>query len=114
MHYLIIQLFDIDYFDDLMLALTTVDITNASVVDGLNMDNVMNQNVPLFAGLIPNESEKKKYCKIITSIIDSDDKIDMLLEVFKQADIHFAKDNIGRIILIPVSRIIDEENNFKG
>jgi len=75
MFFLIIQLFKQEYYDDLMLALTSSDISNATIVDGLNMDNVMNQHIPLFSGLIPNESHKRKYCKMVFSVVSSKEEL---------------------------------------
>ncbi|TYB30435.1 MAG: hypothetical protein FXF47_09215 [Candidatus Mcinerneyibacterium aminivorans] len=107
MYYLIIQLYKENFIDDMLLALTTAGIENGTVVDGVNMDNYLNQRVPLFTGLIPNVGEDSEYCKIISSIIDSKKKAENFLKVLKEADIDFEKDNIGRIVLLPAEILAD-------
>ncbi len=106
MFYFIIQLFKEEYLDDIMLALTTAGIDNGTIVDGVNMDNVMNQHMPIFAGLIPGENQRSIYCKVITSVISDKERIDVLLQTLNDADIDFKKQEIGRMILVPAEEII--------
>lgn len=113
MYYLIIQIFKQEYLDDIMLALTSADIDNGTIVDGINSDNILNQHIPIFTGLIPNEGTSSVYCKIVNSVIDSLEKVDVLLDIFRDADINFVEDGIGRIIVLPTARVLDANVDWK-
>jgi hypothetical protein len=112
MYYVIIQVFKEEYLDDIMLALTTAGIENGTIVDGINSDNVLNQHIPLFTGLIPHDSTSSRYCKIVTTTIDSMDKIDALSEVFDDADVDFREEGVGRLIVIPAVMVVDENTDW--
>ncbi|HOO60705.1 MAG TPA: hypothetical protein PLF44_03645 [Candidatus Mcinerneyibacteriales bacterium] len=106
MYYFVIQLFKEEFLDDIMLALTTAGIDNGTVVDGVNMDNMMNQRIPLFAGLIPNSDQRSRYCKVISCIVEDKQRVKAFLQSLDDADIDFEKEGIGRIILIPAEEVI--------
>ncbi len=107
MYYFIIQLYKEEYLDDIMLALTTAGIDNGTVVDGVNMDNIMNQHMPIFAGLIPGDDQRSRYCKVISSVVKKRDRIDAVLGTLRDADIDFKGEGLGRMLLLPAEEVIE-------
>ncbi len=109
MFFLIIQLFKIEYKEDVILALTSCGIQKGSVVEGQNLDRVLHRDFPLFTGLIKSEDEKECYSVVITSLVEKKEKVNELIELLKEADIDIEKENILRVILLPVEVIVDHE-----
>jgi hypothetical protein len=109
MFFLIIQLYKIEYKDDIILALTSCGIQKTSIFEGQNLDKVLQSDFPLFTGLVKSEDEKERYSFLITSLLEEKEKVNEFIELLKEADIDIEKENILRIILLPVENVIDHE-----
>lgn len=113
MYLMIIQLRKIEYKEDIMLGLTSCGIHNVSVFEGENLDNMLERNVPLFTGLIRSEDEKAKYSMLILSTIESREKVKMLIQLLKEADIDIEKEDILQLVLLPVDTLVDVNHAWK-
>lgn len=100
----VIQLFDIDYKDDLLLALTTAEITAATVVEGLTMQNMLDQDFPLFSGLFRSQREREQYSQVIFGTVEDDEAIESLLQVIEQAGIDNSEEQIFRLVTVPAEK----------
>jgi hypothetical protein len=98
----ILQVFDIEYKDDILLALTTAEITRATVVEGLNMEGLLDQDFPLFSGLFRSQADRARYSQIIFGTVDDDEAIDAFLTVLKQAGIDNSDERVFRLVTMPV------------
>jgi len=106
MYYLIIHLLKTEYREDVLLALTSCGIKTGSVVEGQNLDKVLEGDMPLFSGLIKSEDEKERYSTFIMAVISSKDKVTELVHLLKEADIDVMKQEILRLILLPVEMVV--------
>lgn len=113
MFFLIIQLFKLEYKEDVLLALTSCGIRKGSTYEGLNLDKVLERDIPLFTGLIKSEYEKERYSLMITAVIDTKKRVQDLIHLLKEADIDVKKENILRLILLPAELIVDYETDFE-
>ena len=109
MFFLIIQLFKIEYKEDIILALTSCGIQKGSILEGQNLDKVLQRDFPLFTGFIKSEDEKERYSFLITTLIEKKEKVNELIELLQEADIDIQKENILRMILLPVEYVVDHE-----
>ncbi len=109
MFFLIIQLFKIEYKEDVILALTSCGIQRGSIIEGQNLDKVLQRDFPLFTGFVKTEDEKERYSFLITTLVEKKEKVDELVELLKEADIDVQRENILRIILLPVEYIVDHK-----
>jgi len=112
MYFLIIQLYRIEYKDDLLLALTSCGIQKGSLFDGLNLDMTLQQDFPLFSGFVKSDDEKARYSVLITTVVESQEKVGELLALLKEADIDVEKEQILRLILLPAQMVIDNDLNW--
>jgi len=112
MYFLIIQLYRIEYKDDLLLALTSCGIQKGSIFDGLNMDLTLQQDFPLFSGLVKSDDEKARYSILVTTVVQSHEKVGELIHLLKEADIDVEKEQILRLILLPAEMVIDNDLNW--
>jgi len=106
MLYLIIQLFEEKYQEEVLLALTSVGIERATLSEGLNLQNVVTAEIPVFAGFKADPGRGSRFCKIITAAVDSEKVVDEFLSALKMGGIDFLKENLGVIILLPVNKIL--------
>ena len=109
MFFLIIQLFRIEFKEDVLLALTSCGIKRGSIFEGQNLDRILERDFPLFTGLIKSENEKERYSLLITTVIEKKEKIQELVHLLKEAEIDVKKEDLLRIILIPTEMVIDNE-----
>ena len=109
MFFMVIQLFRIEYKEDVLLALTSCGIRKGSIFEGQNLDKLLQRDYPLFTGLIKSEDEKERYSYLITTIVEKKDKVNELIGLLKEADIDIKQENILRLILLPVEYVIDHE-----
>lgn len=113
MYLLIIQLFKIEYKEDLLLAMTSCGIHKGNAFDGQNLDKVLERDFPLFTGLIKSDDERERFSMLITSVVEKREQVKELISLLKEADIDIAKDNILRVILIPADMVIDEHQRWE-
>ena len=90
------------YLEDILTALISVDITEASISEGIHLHNLAAYNIPIFAGfrdfLIPH----KTHCKWIHAIVDDKKKIDQLMKELSAIGIDFEKEDIGTLVAFPL------------
>lgn len=109
MFFMIIQLFRIEYKEDIILALTSCGIRKGNICEGHNLDKLLQRDYPLFTGLIKSEDERESYSFLITSLIEKKEKVIELINLLKEADIDVEKENILRVILLPVETVVDHD-----
>jgi len=113
MFFLIIQLFKIEYKEDVLLALTSCDIKKGSTFEGYNLDKALQRDFPLFTGLIKSEDERERYSLLITAVVEKKAKAKELIDILKEADIDVEKEEILRLILLPVESVVDNEIHWE-
>ena len=113
MYFLIIQLFKNEYKDDIFLAFTSSGIKKASFFEGYNLDKVLQEEFSLFKGIIKPKEARERYSMLITGIIDKKERIKEFINVLKEAGIDTDKEEILRLVLLPVSMVIDKDLHFE-
>lgn len=103
MYQLMIFSYNEKYFEDIMMALTASGLKHTVVVEGLNMENVLAYDVPIFAGLRTSEHLSPKYCKVIYSLVEEESLIDDVVADLENAGIDNKQKTIYRIVYYPVS-----------
>jgi len=107
MYLLIIQLFKMEFKEDLLLAMTSCGIDKGSAFEGQNLDNVLEREFPLFTGLIKSDDERERFSLLITSVVDKKERVQELIHLLMEADIDISKENIMRVVLIPAEVVFD-------
>ena len=110
MFYLVIQLFKEEYQEEVLLALTSVGIERATVTDGLNLENVVAMDMPIFAGFRADSGGKSRFCKIITVAVEGENVVDEFLAALKTGGIDFIKESLGVVVLLPAARVLKPES----
>lgn len=113
MYYLIIQLYKIEYKEDLLLALTSCGIRKGSLFEGQNLDKVLDHNIPLFSGFIKSGNERERYALMFTGLVQNKEQMRELVSILEEADIPVQSEDIMRLIVLPIEAIIDHETNWE-
>ena len=113
MYYLIIQLFKIEYKEDVLLALTSCGIKKGNVFEGQNLDKMLQRDVPLFSGLIKSEDEKERYSALIMTIVSKKEKVKELIHLLFEADIDIKREDILRLVLLPVEMVVGSDVDWE-
>jgi len=103
--YMILQLYKEKFLDDIMMALAEAGIENTIVLSGESLSHKMAFSMPLFAGFRKTIGAEKGYANIILAIAD-EEQIDFMLQELKKSDVNFIDDEIGKIVLLPIHKII--------
>jgi hypothetical protein len=101
---MILQLNKENYLDDVLMALTEAEVEDTVVISGESLGHKLVFDNPLFAGFRKSLGNDKGYANLIFAIA-SEEQIDFMLQELKNAKIDFVEDEIGKIILLPVTKI---------
>ncbi len=110
MHFLYIKVIDVDYKDDIFLALESVEITKASYVEGHNLDKVLSDEIPLFKGFFKNEEDKSKKVIIITALIEKKEQVEEFLDILKESGLDIENKEILRLMTWPLDFVFLPSN----
>ncbi|BDU51457.1 hypothetical protein [Haliovirga abyssi] len=108
MYFMFLKIIDIDYKDDIFLALESVEIDKASYVEGNNLDSILRDEMPIFKGFFKTEEDKSKKVILITALVKEKKQIDDFINILKEADIDIENDDIIRVVAWKVDYIFDK------
>jgi hypothetical protein len=92
------------YLDDVLMALTEAGIDDTVVLSGESLGHKLAFDNPLFAGFRKSFGKDKGYANVIMAVAKKE-QIDFMLEELKNSGIDFVKDEIGKIVLLPVEEV---------
>ena len=102
--YMILQLNQERYLDDIIMALTEAGIEDTIVLSGETSGHRLIFDNPLFAGFRKSMSSDKGYANVIMAIAEKK-QTDFMLEEMSNAGLNILDNNIARIVLLPVEEI---------
>jgi hypothetical protein len=105
MYLYVLQLFNIDYRDDILLAMTSAGIKHATVLEGTNFDRILEQEFPLFTGLFRAPEDRARYSQLVFGMVEELEVLKSLVEVLQQAGIDNRKEEIYRLITLEGERL---------
>lgn len=98
MHFLYIKIVDIDYKENVYLALESVGINKASYIEGLNLDTELTSELALFTGFFKGDEEKSKQVGIINALVESEEEIDEFLSLLEESGVDIYDETIIRVL----------------
>ena len=104
MYFLYIKILDLAYKDDVFLALESVGVSKASYFEANNLDNSLNNEIPLFKGFF-NDIESDEKVVIITALLDEEEQASDIMKIIKASGIDMKDDDFFRMITWPVKII---------
>lgn len=115
MFYLIIELLNTDYKEDIFLALQSVGIGNASYMDSYNLEHYLTAEASLFKGFFKSDSlsdSEREEEGVICTFAESKEQVKELLKNLKHADIDIDGKKILRVFLLPLALAFDSQTGL--
>jgi hypothetical protein len=108
MNLLIIELSQLDYKEDVFLALQSVGIAKASAFDAKNLNSSLESEFSLFTGFLQSRTDKEGEKLIIMAPIDSPEDAKELLANLEAGGIPLKKEDILNLMVLPVTLSFDQ------
>lgn len=107
MIFLYIKIMDLNYKEEILLALESADISKASSVEGIDLDNALTRDLPLFKGFFKNGVDKAEEVLIINALVENKGKIDDFVHLLKESGTEVEGKDILRVLAWPVEVILN-------
>jgi hypothetical protein len=101
MNLLLIELSQLDYKEDVFLALQSVGITKASAFDAKNLNSSLESEFSLFTGFLQSRTDKEGEKLVILAPIESVEVAKELLSNLEAGGIPIKKEDILDLMVIP-------------
>jgi hypothetical protein len=108
MNLLLIELSQLDYKEDVFLALQSVGITKASAFDAKNLNSSLESEFSLFTGFLQSRTDKEGEKLVILAPIDSVEVAKELLSNLEAGGIPIKKEDILNLMVVPASLAFDQ------
>lgn len=105
MYLYVLQLFNIDYRDDILLAMTSAGIKKATVIEGTNFDKLLEQEFPLFTGLFRGPEDRARFSHLVFGMVDALEVLQGFVDVLDQAGVDNRKEEIYRLLVLEGRRL---------
>ena len=111
MYFLFIKIVDINYKEDVTMALESVGITKASYIESWNLEKSLSDEITLFTGFFQRENRGQQV--IITALAEDKEQVKRLLDTLRVAGLDIDNSEILRLLLMPVSLAFDWDLGLK-
>ncbi|NLD99154.1 MAG: hypothetical protein GX640_04715 [Fibrobacter sp.] len=112
MFFLIINVLDTSYKEEIFLALQSSNITMASYFSAKNPDTTLTEGMPLLSSFFSFPQERSNEQMIITALIDSKIQAQDFINILKEADIDIDNRDIIRLVVLPVEMAYDRSTGL--
>ncbi|MFB3789455.1 MAG: hypothetical protein ACE15F_24110 [bacterium] len=91
-----------EYLDDILAELMELEVSGATVIDGVAMERVLAKDVPIFAGLLQSTRGSRAYNKNILALVPGRDTARRLIDVLRGMGIDLSDPTTGLLFTLPV------------
>lgn len=102
-----------EHVDDLLAVMMELEITGATILDGVGMERMLANDVPIFAGLIQSLAGSRPYNKNIIALVKNRETLMKLIGVLKEIGIDFQEPGAGAIFAMPVNFFLSQYGLFE-
>lgn len=111
---LLLVLYEEDFLEDVVLALTETGASGALVMDGMNMRQMMAFDIPIFAGFREELTEQPGYAKVVLAQVGDAGHVDRFLGALADGGTDWQRDGLGRLMLLPLTMYIDSNTRLES
>jgi len=112
MNMLVIVLSELDYKEDVFLALQSVGISKASVFDAISLDRSLESEYSLFTGFLKSRAENEGEQLILMAPIEGTSVAKELLANLEAAGIPLRTEDILNLAVLPVLFCFDQKTGL--
>lgn len=107
MYFMVMKIIDVNYKEDIFLAMESVEITKASYIEARNLEKSLTDELPLFKGFFTTDEEKEKQVIIVTALVNEEKQIDDFIKILEASGLNIREEEILRLALMPVAKTFD-------
>lgn len=104
MKFYVIQLFQNEYKEDIILAMTSANIMQGTCLDGDNLDYILNQDFPIFTSLFKMKEDKERASSIFFGFSE-EETLKEFRQLLDAAGIDNKNNEVFRIGLMDVTEL---------
>lgn len=108
MLFLFIKISKLDYFEDICLALQSAGISKASSFEAMNLDTLLNDEIPFLRNPFVSDNERQLNQKIVTALIEDRSQAVEAINNLKQSGVDVDNGDILRVMTLPLDSLFDE------
>jgi len=101
--YMIVQLYQEKYLDDVLMALAEAGIEHSVVLSGESIGHKMTFDMPLFAGFRTSIGSEKGYAQFIAGFAE-EEQAEMFLESLQSSGLDVAEEGFLDVVLLPIHK----------
>ncbi len=102
-----------EYIDDLLSVMMELEITGATILDGVGIERILANDVPIFAGLIRSLGGSRPYNKNIIALFKDKKTLSKLIGVLEEIGIDFKEPGMGEIFALSVGFSLNQDGIFE-
>lgn len=101
MYYMILEVYDTDLREDILLALQSIGISRASVLEGADLSGALSNEFSLFSGFFRSDRKERGDILFITAQVRTREQVRELIANLREADIDIDGENTISVTLLP-------------
>ncbi len=100
MYFYILQLFNHEYKEDIILALTSAGVMKGTYVEGENYDNFLTKEFPLFTGLFKTQEDKERISALFFGMVEKKKVMESVVKLLDDSGIDNSDNRIYQLIML--------------
>ncbi len=113
MYFLMIEIFDSSYKEEIYLALQSVGIQKAVTLDAKNLSSALSDEQTFFTGFFRSDKMDSGAVEVIEARVDDKNAVKEFLSNLRESGADIEKDNILGLTLFPVSLAFSDETGLQ-
>ncbi len=113
MHFLLIQILDSSYKEEIYLALQSVGIQEAVTYDARNISSALSDEQTFFTGFFRSDKMDSGAVEVVQAQVEDKRAVKEFLTNLKESGADIDNDNILKLALFPVSVSFSSEGGLK-
>lgn len=112
MFYLLVEVYDSSYNEDIYLALQSIGVQKAIVLDAQNISGALSDEQTFFTGFFKHDKIDSGEIQLIQANVESTDEVQEFLDNLKEAGVDIENEKILELTLIPIAASFTKESGF--
>ncbi len=112
MLYLIVEVHDPSYKEDIYLALQSIGVARATSIDGQNISSALTDEFTFFTGFFQSDKIERGHVLFILAQVKTREQIREFLSNLREADVQVDKEDIITVTAVPAAITFSSELGY--
>lgn len=100
MYFYILQLFNHNYKEDIILALTSAGVMKGTYIEGENYDNFLTKEFPIFTGLFKTQEHKERISALFFGMVEEKKVMNNVVKLLDDSGIDNNDNQVYQLIML--------------